>query len=669
MQLADRKAETAAATPTEPARRSSCSPFERILGPLAAVCSLLLSLRTLAPSLGGTIDSPEFQQATYSLSIVHPTGYPLYLVLGRLWIAVFPFGDPAYRVNLMSAIFGALAVWVLYETVRYLTGGNLLAALGAAALGAVQAIPWAISSVAEINTFNSLLTGLAFLCAVLWATGRIPLPLAAFALGLALSHHRTAALYVPFLLLSGLAALKWGSPKRPNWRTALLSILLLILPFAAYIYLPLRGNTTDWYSNSLAGFWLEVLGESALPVIQGALSRPLVPRFRALLLGQVFTGWTGWALAGLGLLGLVYVIWRLRKRSSSQEKFRAGSFILYAASFALGISFATLYDILDVTDYLGVPIFMWCVLAGAGIALLADVIPIAVSRLWLPQVSATAAWAALLLALCVLTGFTAFRSLHRTDLQVDFSGLNRWTFWDSVKAQDHRMRTGGVVIADWPEANEALYLQHVQGWRPDLHFVKLDDIRPNDFNQVDNWLAQKQPVYLLGEHIDILSNFNSLRKGEVWLLTDRKPKPETPPMQHTLNRRYGSSIVLLGYTLDPEPPTLAPGGLLNVTLYWKTDVQVNERYVVFNHIVDEQGGKIGQKDDEPGRGFNPTVYWEPGQVVADTFPIAIDPKASPGTYRLVTGMYERITERRLPATSQDGKSLGDYPEVTTITVK
>jgi hypothetical protein len=625
-------------------------------------------MRTLAPSLGGTIDSPEFQQATYSLSIVHPTGYPLYLMLGRLWITIFPFGDPAYRVNLMSAIFGALAVWVVYETVRYLTGGNLLAAVGAAALGAVQAIPWAISSVAEINTFNTLLTGLAFFCAALWATGRVPLPLAALALGLALSHHRTAALYVPFLLLYGLAALRWGTPRRTSLRTALLSLFLLVLPFAAYIYLPLRGNTTDWYSNTLAGFWSEVLGESALPVIQGALGRPLVPRLRALLLGQVFNGWTGWVLAGLGALGLLYIAWRLRQHRTPGEKLKAGTFTLYAASFALGISFATLYDILDVTDYLGVPIFMWCVLAGAGIALLTDALPTLASRLRLPELTAGVAWVLVLAALCALTGFTALKSLHRTDLQVDFSGLDRWTFWDAVKAQDYRMRAGGVVIADWPQANEALYLQHVQGWRPDLRFMKLDDIRPKDFNQVDNWLAQKQPVYLLGEHIEILGNFNSLRKGEVWLLTDRKPQPETPPMQYTLNRRYGNSILLLGYTLDPDPPTLQPGGLLNVTLYWKTDERINERYVEFNHIVDEQGGKIGQKDDEPGRGFNPTVYWQPGEVVADTFPIAIDPGAKPGTYRLITGMYERITERRLTAT-QDGQSLGDYPEVTTIIVK
>src|SRR5437660_12556176 len=92
-----------------------------LTGPALALGSLLLYSRTLAPSLGGTIDSAEFQQAAYSLSIVHPTGYPLYLLAGRAWIAIFPFGDPAFRINLLSAIFAALAVWVLYATVLHVT--------------------------------------------------------------------------------------------------------------------------------------------------------------------------------------------------------------------------------------------------------------------------------------------------------------------------------------------------------------------------------------------------------------------------------------------------------------------------------------------------------------------------------------------------------------------
>ncbi|HYP42251.1 MAG TPA: DUF2723 domain-containing protein, partial [Chloroflexia bacterium] len=102
-----------------------------LTGVLIGGGSFLLYTRTMAPSLGGTIDSAEFQQAAYSLSVVHPTGYPLYLLLARAWITIIPFGDPAFRVNLLSEVFAALAVGVLFFTVYHLTHSVPASAAGA----------------------------------------------------------------------------------------------------------------------------------------------------------------------------------------------------------------------------------------------------------------------------------------------------------------------------------------------------------------------------------------------------------------------------------------------------------------------------------------------------------------------------------------------------------
>jgi hypothetical protein len=55
-------------------------------------------------------------------------------------------------------------------------------------------------------------------------------------------------------------------------------------------------------------------------------------------------------------------------------------------------------------------------------------------------------------------------------------------------------------------------------------------------------------------------------------------------------------------------------------------------------------------------------------VVADTFPIAIEPGTAPGTYRLMTGLYRRGDQRRLPAYSSGGEELGDYPELVEVVV-
>src|SRR6185436_5862821 len=72
--------------------------------------TLLLYLLTLAPSVVTLFDdSLEFQLVTYRLGIAHPTGYPLYTLLGKLF-TFLPIGNVAYRVNVMSAVFGAATV-------------------------------------------------------------------------------------------------------------------------------------------------------------------------------------------------------------------------------------------------------------------------------------------------------------------------------------------------------------------------------------------------------------------------------------------------------------------------------------------------------------------------------------------------------------------------------
>jgi len=274
----------------------------------------------------------------------------------------------------------------------------------------------------------------------------------------------------------------------------------------------------------------------------------------------------------------------------------------------------------------------------------------------------------LLAALLVLCVFTAYRSLHRSDLRVNFSDLDRRSYWQSFKAQDADLPNGAILICDWPEAHEAQYVQQVEGWRPDIKITIVDGLLSGDGLQIDRWLADKRPLYMLGEQSAILARYTADHQGLVWKLTGRQTESATPPMTHTLNRRYGDSIVLVGYTLQPDPPNLRPGALLNVTLFWKATQKVNDRYVVFNHIIDDQGGKVGQLDGEPGRGLAPTVYWKPGDINTDTYPIAPNAHTPPGQYPLMSRLYTRLGERRLQASTAEGTPLGDYPELATITV-
>ncbi|MBA2440882.1 MAG: DUF2723 domain-containing protein, partial [Rubrobacter sp.] len=93
-----------------------------LCGTGVAAASFVVYLLTLAPSVL-PYDSGMFQARAHVLGIGHPTGYPTYIMLGKLF-TYLPFGDVAYRVNLSSAVYGALAAPVVYLAALRLVPGR-----------------------------------------------------------------------------------------------------------------------------------------------------------------------------------------------------------------------------------------------------------------------------------------------------------------------------------------------------------------------------------------------------------------------------------------------------------------------------------------------------------------------------------------------------------------
>lgn len=119
---------------------------DMLLAGLIGIGALLLYIRTLAPSLLWG-DSAEFQTLSYTLGMTHPSGYMTHIMIGKLFTYI-PLGNIAYRVNLMSAVFGAVAVALVYAIVRLL-GGMTLAGVSAAMLLGLSPLFWRNSVVAE----------------------------------------------------------------------------------------------------------------------------------------------------------------------------------------------------------------------------------------------------------------------------------------------------------------------------------------------------------------------------------------------------------------------------------------------------------------------------------------------------------------------------------------
>ncbi len=80
---------------------------------LSFIVPFVVYVITIAPSVY-FIDSGELGAAASNLNIAHPTGYPLFTLIGNLF-SKLPFGSKIFNLNLMSAVFGALGSLMLYK--------------------------------------------------------------------------------------------------------------------------------------------------------------------------------------------------------------------------------------------------------------------------------------------------------------------------------------------------------------------------------------------------------------------------------------------------------------------------------------------------------------------------------------------------------------------------
>ncbi len=127
--------------------------LDALAGGLLGLSALGAYLRTLAPGLLYG-DSAEFQTLAATFGVAHPSGYALYLLLAKIFTWL-PFRSVAWRVNLLSAVMGALALVGVYWMARHLTGSRTGALLGALLLGVGKTF-WSQAVIAEVYTTAAL---------------------------------------------------------------------------------------------------------------------------------------------------------------------------------------------------------------------------------------------------------------------------------------------------------------------------------------------------------------------------------------------------------------------------------------------------------------------------------------------------------------------------------
>jgi hypothetical protein len=233
------------------------SQTDLLLAFLTGSAAFALYVRTLAPSLLWG-DSAEFQTLSYTLGMTHPSGYMTQIMLGKLFTYI-PVGNIAFRVNLLSAFFGALGVAETYLIVRLL-GGLKAAALSASILLTLTEGFWWRALVAESYAPAAGMLATVWLLVLLWSnTGTWGfLFLAGLAGGLSLGIHSTVVMTAfSVLLLMALTA-----RRREEWLAAAGGALLgAAITFGFFLYLdhndPPSSIYNTVYRTNLSAFGLQ----------------------------------------------------------------------------------------------------------------------------------------------------------------------------------------------------------------------------------------------------------------------------------------------------------------------------------------------------------------------------------------------------------------------------
>ena len=186
-------------------------------------------------------DWAEMQHVPARLEVPHPTGFPLYVLLGKAF-SLIPVGSVAFRATLLSATAAAAAMGMLVLIAGRL-GVRPVIALAAGIALAATATLWEEATFPEMNTLHLLLCAVLIHRALVWRDERRDrdLRIGALVAGLALSNHLLSLSVVPILVVFVLVEDRLRLLRRP--RLLLELLLLFAAGLSFYLFIVIRVYT------------------------------------------------------------------------------------------------------------------------------------------------------------------------------------------------------------------------------------------------------------------------------------------------------------------------------------------------------------------------------------------------------------------------------------------
>ncbi|RYZ03863.1 MAG: hypothetical protein EOO73_25920 [Myxococcales bacterium] len=140
-----------------------------------------------------------------------------------------------------------------------------------------------------------------------------------------------------------------------------------------------------------------------------------------------------------------------------------------------------------------------------------------------------------------------------------------------------------------------------------------------------------------------------------------------PAIQRTLPAQLGDELELLGFSLSDEQgrltQALVPNRTARLTLYFRVIAPLRGSWQIFVHLDGLQ--RRFNADHQPFEGKYAARWWQPGDVLADTTELKLEPHFSPGDYRLYFGFFDG--ERRLKV--RQGPAEDDRVVAGTLQVR
>ncbi len=206
--------------------------MKRYFGVMPGLIALAVYYTTVCRSVW-IGDSGEFSLALKTLGICHPPGYPLFTLIGRIFVSALPFVRATIAANLYNIVIASVTVTVIYYFFR-----RRLSQWSAALLSLIWAftpIFWAETAGVEIYVFNLLLIVLTLL-AIESGHNRKWL-IAAYLFGLSLANHPSAMSILPVLIFLFIKEKKYR-----QWNLLPVILIILAITGSIYLYLLVRAS-------------------------------------------------------------------------------------------------------------------------------------------------------------------------------------------------------------------------------------------------------------------------------------------------------------------------------------------------------------------------------------------------------------------------------------------